>query len=112
VYTSNIFAILGLRALYFLLAGVMGLFRYLKVGLCFVLTFVGVKMLISDFYKIPITVSLGIVAGILAASIVASLVFPAADHPAEGEHADEPAAPKGGPARPDAKEKEIEHRAA
>ena len=79
VYTSNIFAILGLRALYFLLAGVMGLFRYLKVGLCFVLTFVGVKMLISDFYKIPITVSLGIVAGILAASIVASLVFPAAD---------------------------------
>ena len=109
VYTSNIFAILGLRALYFLLAGVMGLFRYLKVGLCFVLTFVGVKMLISDFYKIPITVSLGIVAGILAASIVASLVFPAADNPAEEQHTDGSAAPKGGPAGPDANGKEIEH---
>ena len=79
VYTSNIFAILGLRSLFFLLAGVMGMFRYLKIGLCFVLSFVGVKMLISDFYKIPITVSLGIVGGILAASIVASLVFPAAE---------------------------------
>ena len=112
VYTSNIFAILGLRALYFLLAGVMGMFRYLKVGLCFVLTFVGVKMLISDFYKIPITVSLGIVAGILAASIVASLIFPPADNPAEELHTDGSAAPKGGPADPGAKEKDIEHRAA
>jgi len=83
VYTSNIFAILGLRALYFLLAGVMGMFRYLKIGLCFVLTFVGVKMLISDFYKIPITLSLGIVAGILAASIAASLILPKADNPAD-----------------------------
>jgi len=83
VYTSNIFAILGLRALFFLLSGVMGLFRYLKVGLCFVLTFVGVKMLISDFYKIPITLSLGIVAGILAASIAASLILPKADNPAD-----------------------------
>jgi len=112
VYTSNIFAILGLRALYFLLAGVMGMFRYLKIGLCFVLTFVGVKMLISDFYKIPITVSLGVVAGILAASIVASLVFPAADKPAEGQHTDDSASPPGGPAGPEAKEKDIEHRAA
>jgi tellurite resistance protein TerC len=112
VYTSNIFAILGLRALYFLLAGVMGLFRYLKVGLCFVLTFVGIKMLISDFYKIPITVSLGVVAGILAASIVASLVFPAGDNPAEGQHTDGSAAPKGGPAGPDANGKGIEDRAA
>jgi len=109
VYTSNIFAILGLRALYFLLAGVMGLFRYLKVGLCFVLTFVGVKMLISDFYKIPITVSLGIVAGILTASIVASLVFPPAANPEEEQHTDGSAAPKGGPANPDANGKEIEH---
>jgi len=83
VYTSNIFAILGLRALFFLLSGVMGLFRYLKVGLCFVLTFVGVKMLISDFYKIPITLALGIVAGILAASIAASLILPKADNPAD-----------------------------
>lgn len=76
VYTSNIFAILGLRALFFLLAGVMGLFRYLKVGLCVVLSFVGIKMLISDFYKIPIVVSLCVVAGILTASILTSLLFP------------------------------------
>jgi len=112
VYTSNIFAILGLRALYFLLAGVMGMFRYLKVGLCFVLTFVGIKMLISDFYKIPITVSLGFVAGILAASIVASLVFPPAAKPAEGRRADGSAPPPGEPAGPDANGKDIEHRAA
>jgi len=76
VYTSNIFAILGLRALFFLLAGVIGLFRYLKVGLCVVLSFVGIKMLISDFYKIPIVVSLCIVAGILTGSVLTSLLFP------------------------------------
>ncbi len=75
VYTSNVFAILGLRALYFLLAGVMEMFRYLKVGLSFVLCFVGVKMLLVDFYKIPIGVSLGAVAGILAVSILFSLPF-------------------------------------
>ena len=74
VYTSNIFAILGLRALYFLLAGILDMFRYLKVGLSFVLGFVGVKMMIVDFYKIPIAVSLAVVAGILVISIVASLV--------------------------------------
>jgi tellurite resistance protein TerC len=76
VYTSNIFAILGLRALYFLLAGILEMFRYLKVGLSFVLCFVGVKMMLVDFYKIPIGVSLGVVAGILAISILASLVKP------------------------------------
>lgn len=76
VYTSNIFAILGLRALYFLLAGIMDMFRYLKVGLSFVLCFVGVKMMLVDFYKIPIGVSLGVVGGILAISILASLVKP------------------------------------
>ncbi len=76
VYTSNIFAILGLRALYFLLAGIMDMFRYLKVGLSFVLCFVGVKMMLVDFYKIPIGVSLGVVAGILGISILASLVKP------------------------------------
>jgi len=76
VYTSNIFAILGLRALFFLLAGVIGLFRYLKVGLCVVLTFVGIKMMISDFYKIPIVVSLSVVAGILAGSVLTSLLLP------------------------------------
>jgi len=112
VYTSNIFAILGLRSLFFLLAGVMGMFRYLKVGLCFVLSFVGVKMLISDFYKIPITVSLGIVGGILVASIVASLVFPPAANPGEEQLTDGSAAPKGGPAGPDANGKGIKNRAA
>jgi len=74
VYTSNIFAILGLRALYFLLAGILEMFRYLKVGLSFVLCFVGVKMMLVDFYKVPIGVSLGVVAGILAVSIISSLV--------------------------------------
>jgi len=73
VYTSNIFAILGLRALYFLLANVMDKFQYLKLGLSAVLTFVGVKMVIVDFYKIPVGVSLGIIASILTISIVASL---------------------------------------
>jgi tellurite resistance protein TerC len=73
VYTSNVFAILGLRALFFLLAGIMGLFCYLRVGLAFVLSFVGVKMTIVDFYKIPIAVSLGVVATILLLSILASL---------------------------------------
>lgn len=76
VYTSNIFAILGLRALYFLLAGILDMFRYLKVGLSFVLCFVGGKMMIVDLYKIPIGVSLGVVAGILLISILASLVKP------------------------------------
>src|SRR5215208_2741382 len=73
VYTSNIFAILGLRALYFLLANVMDKFEYLKYGLSAVLTFVGIKMVIVDFYKIPVGVSLGVVAGILTLSILASL---------------------------------------
>lgn len=72
VYTSNVFAILGLRALFFLLAGVMEMFHYLRVGLSFVLCFVGAKMLIVDFYKIPIGISLGVVAGILGISILAS----------------------------------------
>ena len=73
VYTSNVFAILGLRALYFLLANVMDKFRYLKFGLSAVLVFIGVKMVIVDFYKIPIGISLGVVAGILTLSILASL---------------------------------------
>jgi tellurite resistance protein TerC len=73
VYTSNVFAILGLRALYFLLADVMDKFHYLKYGLAAVLTFVGTKMVIVDFYKIPTAMSLGVVAGILTLSILASL---------------------------------------
>lgn len=73
VYTSNIFAILGLRALYFALAGIIGIFCYLHYGLGFILVFVGIKMLISDFYKIPIGLALGIIAIVLIISIVASV---------------------------------------
>jgi len=73
VYTSNIFAILGLRALYFALAGVMGRFHYLRVGLALVLAFVGAKMMLTDLYKIPIVASLAVVAALLAGSVVASL---------------------------------------
>lgn len=76
VFTSNIFAILGLRAMFFLLAGVMGKFHYLKTGLAFVLGFVGFKMLLMDVYKIPILLSLGIIALILTTSIVVSLLRP------------------------------------
>src|SRR5215216_7001743 len=82
VYTSNVFAILGLRSLYFLLAGVMHKFYYLKLGLSAVLTFVGVKMLMPDLselvtgvaYKIPTSFSLGVVAAILAVAVAASLL--------------------------------------
>ena len=73
VYTSNVFAILGLRSLYFLLANVIDRFQYLKLGLAFVLTFVGIKMVLVDIYKIPVGVSLVVIAGILAISILASL---------------------------------------
>ncbi len=75
VYTSNIFAILGLRSMYFLLAGVIERFVYLKVGLALVLAFVGVKMVIIDLYKIPVAVSLGVVATLLAGSAVVSLLY-------------------------------------
>jgi len=77
VFTSNVMAILGLRTLYFLLAGIINLFRYLKVGLAVVLVFVGVKMLISEIYHIPIGLSLGVVAGIIGLSILLSLLIPA-----------------------------------
>jgi tellurite resistance protein TerC len=87
VYTSNVFAILGLRALYFLLAGIMQMFAYLKVGLSFVLVFVGAKMLIVDLYKIPIGISLGMVGGILALSILASLVAQRQPQPEPLAHA-------------------------
>lgn len=73
VYTSNVFAILGLRSLYFLLAGVVDRFYYLKLGLSVVLVFVGIKMVMVDLYKIPVGLSLGIIAGILAISVIASL---------------------------------------
>ena len=74
VYTSNIFAILGLRSLYFAVAGIMGYFRYLKTGLAFVLTFVGLKMLMAFFnFEIPIVLSLIIIISILLISILSSV---------------------------------------
>jgi tellurite resistance protein TerC len=76
VYTSNVFAILGLRAMYFLLGGVLESFHYLKVGLALVLCFVGVKMLAADVYEIPIAVSLSVVTALIAGSILASRLFP------------------------------------
>ncbi|MBS1517351.1 MAG: TerC family protein [Bacteroidetes bacterium] len=76
IYTSNIFAILGLRAMYFALAGVIDKFHYLKVGLSMILIFIGFKMLIVDLYKIPIGYSLGVIAVILAMSVILSLIKP------------------------------------
>jgi len=78
VYTSNVFAILGLRSMYFLLAGVVHKFVYLKYGLSAILTFVGAKMLIVDFYHMPIYVSLGFIIIALATTIAASLLIPGA----------------------------------
>lgn len=72
VITSNIFAVLGLRSLYFLLVNIMGLFRFLKLGVAVILAFVGVKMLLMDILRIPTLLSLGIIVAILAVSIVAS----------------------------------------
>lgn len=76
VYTSNVFAILGLRALYFAIAGLMQLFHYLKYALGIILAFVGVKMLISGIYHIPTALALGVIFGIFVLSIVLSIVFP------------------------------------
>jgi tellurite resistance protein TerC len=76
VFTSNILAILGLRALYFALAGIMELFHYLHYALSFILVFVGVKMLVSRVYHVPTSIALGVITATLATCIVASLVFP------------------------------------
>jgi tellurite resistance protein TerC len=76
VYTSNVCAILGLRSLYFLLAGVIYKFHLLKLGIAAVLTFVGVKMLLSSVYQIPILISLFVIIGVLAVSVAASVIFP------------------------------------
>ena len=76
VYTSNVFAILGLRALYFAVAGLVHQFHYLHYGLAAILVFVGVKMLLVDVYKIPIGLALGVIAGLVLLSVLASLVRP------------------------------------
>ena len=77
VYTSNVFAILGLRSLYFVLAGSLKYFTYLHYGLALILVFVGIKMLISEFYKLNPFISLGIIGLILGGSIAASFIWPA-----------------------------------
>src|SRR5208337_4142 len=76
VYTSNVFAILGLRSLYFALAGMIEMFHFLHYGLSLILIFIGVKMLASSYFAIPIGVALGVVAGVLAVSVGLSVVFP------------------------------------
>jgi tellurite resistance protein TerC len=76
VFTSNIFAILGLRSLFFLLSGVIGKFHLLKLALAAVLAFVGAKMLLLDVIEVPIVASLGVIAGLIAAGVVGSLLFP------------------------------------
>jgi tellurite resistance protein TerC len=85
VFTSNIFAVMGLRSLFFLLASVVTKFHLLKYGLAVILTFVGVKMIIESWVHIPILLSLGVVLGVLLISIVASLVWPKAHQASEGK---------------------------
>ena len=79
LYTSNIFAILGLRSLYFLLANFMYMFSKLKYGLGFILAFIGTKMIIAPFYHVPTSLSLSVVGGALILSVIASLLFPDKD---------------------------------
>src|SRR5439155_22481817 len=76
VFTSNIFAILGLRSMYFLLAAVVEKFYLLKYGLAVILSFIGVKMMIEPWFHVHILASLGLVIGVLALSIIASLAWP------------------------------------
>ena len=93
VYTSNIFAILGLRSLYFALAGFLELFHYLSGGLALILVFVGAKMLASDFVTIPTHISLAVIAVVLMASVIASIVRPRPKGAAAGGAAGDPGAP-------------------
>jgi tellurite resistance protein TerC len=76
VFTSNVFAILGLRSLYFALAGMMEIFHFLNYGLAIILAFIGAKMIVSEWIDIHIGVALGVVLGVLAISIIASVIFP------------------------------------
>jgi tellurite resistance protein TerC len=76
VYTSNVFAILGLRSLYFALEGVITKFPYLRYGLAIILIFIGVKMLLVDVFKMPVAVSLGVIAFIIAISVLWEKIFP------------------------------------
>jgi tellurite resistance protein TerC len=103
VFTSNIFAILGLRAMYFMLAGAVDKFYMLKYGLAVVLIFVGLKMVwLNEQFdgKFPITLSLGIIATVIAGSVILSLVFPRSPVPEESEHL-QPSAPAKGARAPE-----------
>jgi tellurite resistance protein TerC len=82
VFTSNMFAILGLRSMYFALAGVMGLFHYIRFGLAGILAFVGTKMLVASYIEIPPVLTLGVIAAVLALAVVASLMWPPKKAPA------------------------------
>ncbi|NOU47212.1 MAG: TerC family protein [Bacteroidales bacterium] len=81
IFSSNVFAILGLRALYFALAGITKYFHFLKYGLSAILVFVGAKMIIAGIFEFPIVLSLLIIMGILVVSVIASLLFPAKEEP-------------------------------
>jgi len=85
VYTSNIFAILGLRSLFFAVSGLMKIFHFLHYGLAVILCFVGVKMVVADFFHIPIAVSLGVIVSVLLVSVVTSLIWPAKQEDAPSE---------------------------
>jgi tellurite resistance protein TerC len=76
VYTSNVFAILGLRSMYFAVSGLMKVFRFLHYGLALVLILVGLKMVIADRFPVPTHVTLAVVAGVLGASVIASVMYP------------------------------------
>jgi tellurite resistance protein TerC len=88
VFASNAFAILGLRALYFLLAGMAGRFRYLNIGLGVILGFVGVKMLLTAVYHVPLWLSLGVIASALLVSVLASLLAEQRDGQKTATHGD------------------------
>ena len=75
VFTSNVFAILGLRSLYFVLVGAMRYFRFLKTGLAVILIFIGMKMLVEHWYKMPVDISLAVVGGIILMAMAASVIF-------------------------------------
>ena len=85
VYTSNVFAILGLRSLYFALSGLMKLFHYLNYGLSVVLIFIGAKMLLPEKFQIPTWVALAVIAGVLTTSVVLSVVYPKPETPSSEE---------------------------
>lgn len=86
IYSSNAFAILGLRALYFAVSGVMRLFHYLHYGLSAILVFVGIKMMLSELYHIPTPYALGFIAGALTISVVASIMYPKEEEPVAQEN--------------------------